>query len=782
MPVVPELSVGTVTDLEIEDRIDHLQQTLPEDEKDSHKNPSDGESGSIGVKENGDDDFDSVIIRTGADASEHLLSVRDDGDPALTFRSIVLGTAVSAFQAVMNQIYNFKPTSVSIGGSFIVLISYFLGRAWAAAFPRGDLLEKKFREKHTDHEPLPLYIKAAKFINPSDYGLKEHGIASITAGAASNGTAAISVFATQDLFYPGNTLTPLTAILGTLSIGLFGYGLTGLFSPITINSPEAVYWTNIPTLSVLQGLHWNTFKQKRMRAFWIAFGFMTLYEVIPGYMFPWLNSVSIPCLAGMNATGRAAEVITNLFGGSLSNEGLGFLSFSFDWQYITSSATSLPLIMQANQAVGIIIAYIAMSAVYYGNAWGAKALPFMSTSLRHANGTLYHSSAVFVDGQLDLDALESYGLPHLAGTYVWASMIGTAAIGALIGHCFFFWGGNIVNLLKTLRRGESPDRHFEAMRKYKSVPWYWFSGLLVLSFVFGLAVVLKDSIGLTAGAYVIALIIGTIIAPFSTILYSRFGSGVATNQLMKMLAGIIIPGRPLGNLYFTAWSHSVIAQSLNLAGDMKLGVYLKIPQRTMFLTQIWGTVFGAFINYAVMISIVNSRRELLLNPNGDYAWSGQAFQSLNNQATTWALAKYLYSAGDPYVLVPVGLAIGFGLVMIHRGVYQFLPRIRDFDIRDINVPIIVMYSGWMGYNQTQTSPIISTLLAGFIVQYYLRNYRPRIFKNYSYLVTAGLDGGSLLCMFILSFAVFGAAGSQHPFPSWWGNPADGYPDHCPIAQ
>lgn len=59
----------------------------------------------------------------------------------------------------------------------------------------------------------------------------------------------------------------------------------------------------------------------------------------------------------------------------------------------------------------------------------------------------------------------------------------------------------------------------------------------------------------------------------SAILFSRFGDGIATNQLCKMLGGVIAPGHPLGNLYFTAWSHSVISQSLNLAGDLKLGSY-----------------------------------------------------------------------------------------------------------------------------------------------------------------------------------------------------------------
>lgn len=48
------------------------------------------------------------------------------------------------------------------------------------------------------------------------------------------------------------------------------------------------------------------------------------------------------------------------------------------------------------------------------------------------------------------------------------------------------------------------------------------------------------------------------------------------------------------------WSHDVISTSINLAGDLKMGQYLKIPPRVMFLTQVWGTIVGKYntlINY-----------------------------------------------------------------------------------------------------------------------------------------------------------------------------------------
>lgn len=50
-------------------------------------------------------DSQDAIIVTGADAAAHLLPLRDDGDPSFTFRGVVIATALSGFQAVMNQIY-----------------------------------------------------------------------------------------------------------------------------------------------------------------------------------------------------------------------------------------------------------------------------------------------------------------------------------------------------------------------------------------------------------------------------------------------------------------------------------------------------------------------------------------------------------------------------------------------------------------------------------------------------------------------------------------------------
>ena len=44
------------------------------------------------------------VIRTGQDVSNFLIDVRDDGDPALTFRSLALGTVFAGLGAALCQV------------------------------------------------------------------------------------------------------------------------------------------------------------------------------------------------------------------------------------------------------------------------------------------------------------------------------------------------------------------------------------------------------------------------------------------------------------------------------------------------------------------------------------------------------------------------------------------------------------------------------------------------------------------------------------------------------
>lgn len=93
-------------------------------------------------------------------------------------------------------------------------------------------------------------------------------------------------------------------------------------------------------------------------------------------------------------------------------------------------------------------------------------------------------------------------------------MLIATQIGALVMHCFLFWGGDIVRAYKSAKAGRYDDRHHAHMAKhYKETPWWWYIIVLVVSFVIGLVVVIKENITLPAWAYIVSLLLGIFIAP-----------------------------------------------------------------------------------------------------------------------------------------------------------------------------------------------------------------------------------------------------------------------------
>lgn len=64
-----------------------------------------------------------------------------------------------------------------------------------------------------------------------------------------------------------------------------------------------------------------------------------------------------------------------------------------------------------------------------------------------------------------------------------------------------------------------------------------------------------------------------------------------------MLCGVLQPGKPVANLYFSMFSHEVTVLSVFLSTDLKMAQYLKIPWRTLFLLQTYGSLFGTALNY-----------------------------------------------------------------------------------------------------------------------------------------------------------------------------------------
>ncbi|KAJ7786718.1 hypothetical protein B0H14DRAFT_3163754 [Mycena olivaceomarginata] len=149
-----------------------------------------------------------------------------------------------------------------------------------------------------------------------------------------------------------------------------------------------------------------------------------------------------------------------------------------------------------------------------------------------------------------------------------------------------------------------------------------------------------------------------------------------------------------------------------------------------------------------------------------------------------ALGKELFAFGKPDWLIPFAMYVfgPFHAAAFLSCVEIFRSKLAKF-MKYLNLPIILLYIGWLPYSVN--GQWTSCMIIGVYSQWWLRTRRPKWFAKvssfpprkttlihitqYNYILSAALDGGSQVILFILSFAVFGARGKAIMFPSWWGN-------------
>jgi hypothetical protein len=261
------------------------------------------------------------------------------------------------------------------------------------------------------------------------------------------------------------------------------------------------------------------------------------------------------------------------------------------------------------------------------------------------------------------------------------------------------------------------------------------------------------------------------------------GFGFNIQPICQMLAGYLFPGRPLANFYFTCFTYNTTQQAQLLAKDLRLAQQNHIPPRITFLLQICGCLVGGifskpylyyigsrlvtdgYTDWVMMVSIVENQGEILKSVQGTNIWSGQNVQQFNTLAIAWSIAKNMFSVGARYQWVTLSFLLGFIVPIPAYLAYRFTGN-KNWGY--LNPSIILWYMGnlFVGINSSLTMFFI----LAFISQFYIRKYHPALFVKYNYLVSAAMDGGTQVMVFVLTFAVAGGSGKAHPFPTWAGNP------------
>ncbi|KAJ3784083.1 OPT oligopeptide transporter [Lentinula aff. detonsa] len=714
------------------------------------------------------DSASNEVIQDAEAVALKVVSLQDDPTaPAITTRSILLGIGLSAFSSVLGTIYTFKPQNATVSQLFCLIIAYVLGTAIAALPSHGYW----------------------RILNPGPFNIKEHTAIVIMASTAANVSLAMEVIAAMNLFYDIR-LNTAVAIFQIFATQMLGYGFAGILRTLLVYPTYAFYPSYISIVNLLQSLHFGgALNEKRRKFFWMVFAAIFFWEWIPQYPFPLLTAISVICLAD---NGRHAFV-RNLFGAGSSNEGIGLFSFSLSWTLITQGFPLVwPLQTQVNSFIGLGIGYIVLTACYYSNVFNGRDLIWMSTSLFGTNGSIYDQDAVITsDYRLNETALESVGLPRYTTTFAVSQLCYNLSIGAAVTTLLLWHWPELTKAfgkMQIFRSGPSDvdDPHYQEMLKYPEVPQWAYGALLITS----LAICIGTSyaaptvlipawsiIFFTIFAFIMSVVLGFITA--------TTGFNISIKYAVQIIAAFIHPGQPIPVMYAGLYGNATAFQTLYLLQDLKLGQYTKIPPRVTFAVQMLGSIVGAIFNYTMMITIVDANREVLKDPTGTRVWSGWIIQSTNSASVAMgALGKELFTLGKTsgYWIIPFAMLIGIFIPIPFWVVYKYTKQGSwiNSTMKYLNFPIILLYIGWLPYSVN--GQWWSCVFIGFASQWWIRTRRPRWFVKYNYLLSAALDGGSQVILFILSFAVFGASGASIAFPYWWGNPKNLSVDRCMLAD
>ncbi|KAE9394953.1 OPT oligopeptide transporter [Gymnopus androsaceus JB14] len=704
-------------------------------------------------------------IETANDWSLRLISLEDDPTlPVWTLRLWFLSLGLSCFGAVLSEIFAFRPQTVYVSQLFLQTAAFILGKIMEQVLPGP--LNPRFPTRDTAFW---------RFINPGRFNIKEHVGILIMSAAATHGALAINIFAADDLFY---NVTPNVAVAVFTLLGsqLLGYGLGGMMRGFLVYPTSMVFPNLMPTIQMFQVLHLGqneALQKKRVKFFWTLFIIIFFWQWIPEYIAPMLTGLSVFCLARRNS-----PWVTRIFGGAAGNEGMGLFSLCFDWNYVGSGGSAYgalfqPIQTQLSLYAGVLICIIAFAAVFANNVWNAQNFPFLSQLLFLENGTEYPQTEVLnADFTLNEEKLAAVGLPWYAATQI-VTKIGTSlSFGATITHIIIWNGKELWHALLAARvRDIETCTHYEKMKVYDEVPFWWYTAMFIASMAIALATNYTGSSQLPWWAFFISVGFAAFFLPIISALYAILCFVPGTEDIARMLGAALVPGKPRANMYFTLYAYNSTEQGRSMTRDLKMGQYTKLPPRVTFTMQCLGAVIGALLNYLIMKIVIASNREILLSVQGTNVWSGAAIQSFNS--ISWgALAKELYTPSGRYGIVPMSILIGLVVPVPFWLLHKKFPN-AHFD--SVITPMITVQIGFLsgGIN----SSIFMTFLLCIFSQFFLRKYHPRWFRKYNFLLSAALDGGTEVMVFVYSFAVGGAGGRVVDFPNWALNPV-GNPDYC----
>ncbi|XP_042404526.1 oligopeptide transporter 5-like [Zingiber officinale] len=693
----------------------------------------------------------------------------DPSEPCMTFRTWVLGVISCVLLSFVNQFFGYRTNQLSISSVCVQIVALPIGRWMARTLPATVVR-------------LP-FTRWGFSLNPGPFTMKEHVLITILASSGTGTVYAVNILTIVKAFYHRG-LNVMAALLLVQTTQLLGYGWAGLYRKYLVDSPYMWWPANLIQVSLFRALNEDERRPKggvsRFQFFLIVSACSFAYYIIPNYLFPTIGSLSFICWIWKDS------IVAHQFGSGLNGLGLG--AIAFDWAAVTAflgSPMAAPPFVLFNVLAGYLaLIYVLVPAAYWLNIYDARRFTFLTSRLFDASGKHYDLDRIIDSStfSLDIQKYNNYSEIYLSIFFAVSYGLGFAALTSTISHVFLFEGKNIFRLWRqaTAKVNEKfLDVHGRIMKtNYDAVPQWWF--YLVLLLVTGLSIFACEGFGGALQLPYWGIFLAMLMAVFFTlpvgVISATTNTMPALNIITEMVIGYILPGKPLANVVFKTYGYISMLQALTFLSDFKLGYYMKIPPKSMFLAQLVGTLIanGAYFGTAwwLLTGVPNICNVDLLPP--DSPWTCPGDDVFFSASIIWGVVgparmfgpRGHYRALNIFFLV--GLLAPVPVYLLHR----LYPDKKWIPL--ISFPVIFGACGMMppahavNYN--------SWFIVGFLVNYWVFKRYKHWWGRYAYVLSAGMDAGTSFMAVLAFFAL----GNYNIYAvNWWGGVVD---DHCPLAR
>ncbi|KAJ0024356.1 hypothetical protein Pint_08533 [Pistacia integerrima] len=701
------------------------------------------------------------------------LTVPVTDDPTLpvwTFRMWFLGLLSCAVLSFLNQFFSYRKEPLVITQITVQVASLPIGRFLASVLP-------------TTSFHIPGFGSREFSLNPGPFNMKEHVLITIFANAGSafgNGSAyAVGIVNIIKAFYIKN-ISFHTAWLLIITTPVLGYGWAGLLRKYVVE-PAHMWWpSTLVQISLFRALHEKEVDDRkhgisRVKFFVIALICSFCWYLFPGYLFQSLQSISWVCWA------FPKSVTAHQIGSGLN--GLGIGAFTLDWTAVASflfSPLICPFFAIVNVFVGyVLIVYIVIPAAYWGlNLYSAKTFPLFSPELYTAQGP-ENNITLIVNNSFELDEASYKELGRIHFTFFALTYgFGFATIASTLSHVALFYGREIYDRSRasTTRR---QDIHTRLMQRYRGLPLWWFYALLGVTVAIPLALFtsLRKEVQMPWWGVIFAAGLAFIFTLPVSIITATTNQTPGLNIITEYIMGVIQPGKPIANVCFKTYGYMSMTQAIAFLSDFKLGHYMKIPPRSMFLVQLIGTILAGTINLGVAWWLLDSVDHICqkgpLPQNSP--WTCPNDRVFFDASVIWGLVgpKRIFGSQGNYGALNWFFLGGFLGPIVVWLLHRAFPKQHWIPL--INLPVLLGATAYMppatalNYN--------SWIVVGTIFNFFIFRYRKRWWQRYNYILSAALDAGTAFMTVLLYISL----GLEDINLHWWGaNPAID-PEHCDLA-